>query len=217
MSRLTIDDRSDELVRATRLALARAKRRENAEVVPDDLLAGLLHASARFGIVTLGHLTIDLERFGEDPLVEADAAGPKVTYSDAAAELFDRAAEVARTDRSSGIEPVHMLAAFADEEDGLMARLKSIYDFDAAGWRAALARWDAGGGATRNGSRGSRPDDVRELLSPDEAADFLGVHTQTVRGYIRSGKLPAHRVAGERAVRIRRRDLLDLLEPYDPE
>lgn len=217
MSRQISVDRSDALVRATRLALARAKRNGSGEVTPDDLLAGVLHATARFGIVILGPLTIDLERFGEEPLEESDATGPKVAYSDEAVERFDRAAVAARTDGSSGIEPVHMLAAFAERDDGLMGRLKRAYEFDAAGWRAALARWDAGRVASRNGSDGSRPGAVRELLSPDEAADFLGVHTQTVRGYIRSGKLPAHRIAGERAIRIRRRDLLDLLEPYDPE
>lgn len=210
-------ERSNALVRATRLALARAKRRGCGEVEPDDLLAGLLHANARLGIVILGPLTIDLERFGEEPLEEADASGPKVAYSDEAAGIFDRAAAVARADGSPGIEPVHMMAAFAPEEDGLMGRLKSVYELDAAEWRAALVRWSEEGGPGRNGSDGARPREVRELLSPDEAADFLGVHTQTVRGYIRSGKLPAHRIAGERAIRIRRRDLLDLLEPYDPE
>ncbi len=165
----------------------------------------------------LGSLTIDLEQFDEDPLLEADATGPTVTYSDEASELFDRAAAVARREGASNIEPVHMMAAFAREEDGLMGRLKSACGFDAASWRTALARWKARGGAGRNGSGQASSDGVRELLSPDEAAEFLGVHTQTVRGYIRSGKLPAHRIAGERAVRILRRDLLDLLEPYDPD
>jgi len=57
----------------------------------------------------------------------------------------------------------------------------------------------------------------KQFFSPDEAAEFLGVHTQTVRGYIRTGKLPALRLAGERALRIQREDLLALLEPYKPE
>lgn len=210
-------DRSRELLRATRLALARAKRAGCREVSSDDLLAGLLHANARFGIVILGPITIDLERLDEPPLDEVDASGPKVAYSDRAAAIFDRAAAFARRDGRSGIEPVHMLAAFAAEDEGLMGRLKRTWGFDAGEWRAALVRWmDDASGESEGAAAPSTSGGIRELLSPDEAAELLGVHTQTVRNYIRSGKLPAHRVAGERAIRIRREDLLDLLEPYEP-
>jgi excisionase family DNA binding protein len=55
-----------------------------------------------------------------------------------------------------------------------------------------------------------------DLLSPEQAAAELGVHIQTLRGYIRRGKLVAFRLAGERAIRIRRDDLLALLaQPID--
>ena len=57
----------------------------------------------------------------------------------------------------------------------------------------------------------------KKYFSPDEAADFLGLHVQTIRGYIRTGKLPALRLAGERALRIKREELLNLLEPFEPE
>lgn len=210
-------EQSDGLVRAMRLAIGRAKRRGAEQVTPEDLLTGLLQAIARFGIVILGPLIIDLEAFGESAFDEVDAAGPKVSYSAEAATVFDRAAAIARRERSPHIAPIHMLAAFADDSCGLMARLKETYAFDAAGWREALARTMPAERTRRDGEADERTAAVRELLSPDEAADFLGVHTQTVRGYIRSGKLAAHRLAGERAVRIRRQDLLDLLEPYDPE
>ncbi len=210
-------DGHNELTRAARLAIVRAKRRNSDEVTADDLLAGLLHAASRFGIALIGPLTIDLEMLDEDRLDETDATRKKVAYSGAAATLFDRAAVLARQDGSSRIAPVHMLAAFAGEDDGLMGRLKSTYGFDSAGWRAALARWQQEESRQRRGGGVRSPGSVQELLSPDDAADFLGVHTQTVRGYIRSGKLTAHRLAGERAVRIRRQDLLDLLEPYKPD
>ena len=36
---------------------------------------------------------------------------------------------------------------------------------------------------------------------------------QTLRAYVRSGKLPALRLAGERSIRIRRADLEKVLEP----
>lgn len=217
MSFSDVPDGHDDLTRAARLAIARAKRRNSDEVTPDDLLAGALQGVARFGLALIGPLTIDLEMLGEDRLDELDAVGKKVAYSTAAAAMFDRAAVVAKRDRSSRIEPVHMLAAFAGEENGLMGRLKSTYGFDSAGWRAALVRWQKEDSRRRSGGAAGSQGSVQELLSPDDAAGFLGVHTQTVRGYIRSGKLPAHRLAGERAVRIRRQDILDLLEPYDPE
>lgn len=211
----------DEVLRATRFAIARAKRNAREEVTPDDLLAGLLRAGARFGIFTLGSWNIDLEELGEAPLEETDASGPKVAYTPAAAAVFDRAATIARQDRSPNVEIVHMLVAFAEQRDGLMGRLKHTYGLNAADWRAALARWHPvnrkGIGSDNAGIRPVAEASVQELLSPDEAAEFLGVHTQTVRGYMRSGKLPAHRLAGERALRIRRQDLLALLEPYEPE
>lgn len=209
------NDSYDGLLRATRLAIARAKRRGAEEVTPDDLFSGLLQSIAHFGIVLVGDLILDLEALDEELLSEVDAAGPKVAYTKAAASLFDRAAAVARRERAPQIEPIHMLAAFAREEDGLMGRLKSTYGVTAGEWRAALAKRSRY--EVRDGAAVHRPIGAQELLSPDEAADFLGVHTQTVRGYIRSGKLPAHRLAGERVIRILRQDLLDLLEPYDEE
>jgi excisionase family DNA binding protein len=51
------------------------------------------------------------------------------------------------------------------------------------------------------------------LFTVDQAADFLGIHHQTLRGYIKSGKLPAYRLAGEKVLRIKREDLMTLLEP----
>jgi excisionase family DNA binding protein len=57
----------------------------------------------------------------------------------------------------------------------------------------------------------------RDYLTPEEAAEALGVHVQTVRGYVRSGKLAALRLAGERAIRIRRSDLETVLEPLVPQ
>jgi excisionase family DNA binding protein len=55
-----------------------------------------------------------------------------------------------------------------------------------------------------------------KLYSPEEAAEYLGVHVQTVRTWIRSGRLRASRLAGQRALRIRARDLESVLEPVDP-
>ncbi|MCC7363525.1 MAG: helix-turn-helix domain-containing protein [Dehalococcoidia bacterium] len=54
------------------------------------------------------------------------------------------------------------------------------------------------------------------LFSTDEAAEHLGVHVQTIRSWIRSGKLPAARLAGMKSIRIRESDLEAVLEPIKP-
>ena len=56
-----------------------------------------------------------------------------------------------------------------------------------------------------------------KLYSTESAAEYLGVHVQTVRSWIRSGKLPAARLAGQKSIRIRGRDLESVLEPIDPQ
>jgi excisionase family DNA binding protein len=105
-----------------------------------------------------------------------------------------------------------------------MARIKEKYGFSGREWRVALSDWQYfSRGKTEMDSKNAAGNksivDFREkqFFSPDEAAEFLGVHVQTIRGYIRTGKLPALRLAGERALRIKREDLLALLEPYKPE
>jgi excisionase family DNA binding protein len=58
---------------------------------------------------------------------------------------------------------------------------------------------------------------TRRLYSPEEAAEYLGVHVKTVRNWIRAGRLPASRLAGQRVLRIKSGDLNGLLEPVSSE
>ena len=53
----------------------------------------------------------------------------------------------------------------------------------------------------------------RELLTVEQAANYLQLSQSSIRSYIRQGKLKAFRVAGKRKVLITREDLLKLLEP----
>jgi excisionase family DNA binding protein len=169
---------------AIRAAIKRAKRRKSPEVTTDDLLVGLFQVIARFDIVQIGPLTIDLEELGEAPAVALkDDTGTPNTQN-----------------------------------------LKEKYGFSDVEWRLALSNWQPvisekieARSKIGTGTRFTSEFKEKQLFSPDEAAEFLGVHTQTIRGYIRTGKLPALRLAGERALRIRREDLLALLEPYEPE
>jgi len=64
-------------------------------------------------------------------------------------------------------------------------------------------------------TRHLQPVELEKLYSPEEVAAYLSVHVQTVRAWIRSGRLRARRLAGQRALRITAADLQSLLEPLD--
>ena len=217
------------VLKATKAAIRHAKYHKSPRVNKDDLLVGILQVISRFDIAQIGQLTIDLEDFEgisgdgfkDEP---GNINNQKVAYSASANALFDKAAYIARKDNSPKVEIVHLLVAFADVNGGLMAQLKEKYGFSGREWRVALSEWQffsskkTGTDSTiAIGTKSMIDLSEKQFFSPDEAAEFLGVHVQTIRGYIRTGKLPALRLAGERALRIKREDLLALLEPYEPE
>jgi excisionase family DNA binding protein len=208
----------ERVLSGTAQAIERARARGAESIEPDDLLAGMLLAVSRFGIVDLGPQAVDLADLGLrfDLPVREPVIKPR--YTPAAVAVFDRAARLARGDDGARLAPIHFLVALADPAVPTFARIQLHIGIDAAAWRRLLAatvppasrRGDAQGGARPTVSGGQDPLDA--LLTPEEAAQALGVHIQTVRGYIRAGKLAAFRVAGERAIRIRRDDLNALLE-----
>jgi excisionase family DNA binding protein len=55
--------------------------------------------------------------------------------------------------------------------------------------------------------------DSRDLLTVEQAANYLQLSQSSIRSYIRQGKLKAFRIAGKRKVLIPRDELLKLLEP----
>jgi len=219
----------DRVVVGTGHAIERARSRGVDTVEPDDLLAGMLLAVSRFGIVELGAQAVDLFDLGLRFDLPSPDVAIKPRYASAAAAVFDRAARIARTDGATRLAPIHLLVALADPAYPLFALLTDRCAIDGADWRRLLAAVappsaPATPPTSRSASAASPPpDDLDALLTPDEAARALGVHIQTLRGYIRCGRLPAFRVAGERAIRIRRDDLRALLEhlrvtpvPADP-
>jgi excisionase family DNA binding protein len=201
---------------ASKAAMARAKNRSSDQVSADDLLIGSLQSISRFGISLIGPWTVDLELMGETLPTVDTVKGRKVTYAPDAVAVFDKAAWLAKQDKST-VDLVHILVAFAYVECQFMEKLKRTYSFTSTEWRAELAKWRPETGISKTADTTATTSSERLLLSPEEAGSLLGVHTQTVRGYIRSGKLPAHRLAGERALRIRREDIFDLLEPFSTE
>lgn len=55
--------------------------------------------------------------------------------------------------------------------------------------------------------------EARDLLTVEQAAQYLQLSQSSIRSYIRQGKLKAFRIAGKRKVLIQRTELLKLLEP----
>ena len=209
-----------EIDSAASFAIARAKNRNLAEVGPDELLLGCLQAISQFGIAQLGTLLLDLEELGIDWLQYPEKGGAKVAYSAAAVALFDQAARIAKADGTGAVGLDHLLAAFSGETSGLMSRLKRSHGITSANWRAAVAQLRSAQGPRTNSEAKESPARTihsRDYLTPEEAAEALSIHVQTLRGYVRSGKLPALRLAGERAIRIRRKDLGKVLEPLVPQ
>ena len=201
---------------AAAFAISQAKRRGLPEVGADELLLGCLQTVSVFGIAQLGPWTFDLEALGVDWL-ERPSRGTRVDYSQAVVDLFDRAARISAASGSGGIQVEHLLAAFAGETAGLMGELKRTHEITGAAWRAAVAQlWPAvpAAAVAPGPPEGSG---VSDYLTPEEAAAALNIHVQTLRAYVRSGKLPALRLAGERAIRIRRQDLETVLEPLVPQ
>jgi excisionase family DNA binding protein len=161
-----------------------------------------------------------LEELGVDWLDNPERSEEKVAYSPVAVDLFDRAARIATADGSSAIRVSHLLAGFASENEGLMGELKRSHGITNTSWRVAVARiWSARFGKDTSDPQEdtSEAGNLGEYLTPEEAAKALSIHVQTVRAYVRSGKLPALRLAGERAIRIRRMDLDTVLEPLVPQ
>jgi excisionase family DNA binding protein len=196
-------------------AIFLAKRRAAKEVMPDDLLLGCLCALSRFGVAKLGYLTFDLAVHGVDYTELPTRPAAKVAYSNAVVEIFDQAAKVARADGGGAVRLEHVLVAFANEESGLMGKLRREFQIDSAMWRAAAA--ELGLPTLEMSDARARQAMAWDYLTPEEAAEALNIHVQTLRAYVRSGKVPALRLAGERAIRIRRADLDKLLEPLTPD
>jgi excisionase family DNA binding protein len=64
-----------------------------------------------------------------------------------------------------------------------------------------------------NQSKSTADSETHDLLTVEQAAQYLQLSTSSIRSYIRQGTLKAFRVAGLRKVLIPRTELLTLLQP----
>ena len=162
-----------------------------------------LRRMARFGYFALGPITLDVHLL--EDLVERTAMPASTTGMTEDTVRFSRLLmeEVRRSGRAR-IDELHYLLAFMRCNEGLPGRVFGELGVTPAQLDRYLKR-----------SGGAAMEPVERLMSPEEVADYLGVHVQTVRAWIRSGRLPARRVAGLRALRARFADVEALLQPLE--
>lgn len=165
-----------------------------------------LRMFSRFGLFQFGPVSIETSVIEE--VVQREIERRNIPGRPAVADdlmEFTRAviAESHRSGRKQ-IDEMHYLLAFMRCKQGIPARV-----FGELGVSPEQVEAYAAG-------RSAAMSDPEKLYSPEEAADYLGVHVQTVRSWIRSGRLRASRLAGQRALRIRASDLQSVLEPVEP-
>lgn len=180
-------------------------------VSPDIEFVSYLRTLSRFGFFTFGPITIDVNVV-EDILLRThprgDGGPEHPPISDAFLRFSDAIWNKVNTGERPRVDELTYLLVFMRWPDGLPARV-----FGELGVRPEDVE--------RYVSELAHPAEpvrtaVERLYSTEEAAEYLGVHVQTVRAWIRSGKLPASRLAGQKSIRIREGDLQVVLEPIDP-
>lgn len=169
-------------------------------------LAYLLECS-QFGRFSYGPISIDVsfvEQAFASTYQRSRPTDGVATLDDSVRPLLERVAEEHRRSGRPRVDELHWLLAFMRTPEGLPARV-----FGELGVSPEAVEAYA--------QKRPKEDPMSEpLYSPEEVAAHLGVQTQTVRAWIRSGRLPASRLAGQRVLRIKASDVASLLEPVQP-
>ncbi|HEY7293849.1 MAG TPA: helix-turn-helix domain-containing protein [Dehalococcoidia bacterium] len=184
------------------------KRVLHTEASLDLVFLCYLRRLARFGYFTLGPITIDvrqIEEIVERTTVDAEPGYIPDDYMRFTSVLM---AEVRRSGRKR-IDELHYLFAFMRCGEGLPARVFGELGVTPEQVEDYLRH----GGTVREAAERSSAEE--RLLSPEQVAEYLQVHVHTVRAWIRAGRLPARRVAGLRALRVRFSDVEALLRPLE--
>lgn len=192
-----------------------AAQEDGTSVTADHVVLGVLRATDPSGATVLRGLGIGEEEVPHD--APQPRPGTRSRWDPELQPIIQAAAEEAWRLGSRFTRSAHLLLGIAASGQGTLARLLasrgvSLDDLRTRAREAILASpvpTTAGAAPSPAGS----PALSRELFTVDQAAEFLGVHHQTLRGYIKSGKLLAYRLAGEKVLRIKREDLMALLEP----
>jgi excisionase family DNA binding protein len=199
------DEFLEEIHNAT---VEEARRLQSSLSTLDICFYAYLRLMSRFGLFSFGPINIDVRLIEDivertsDHLGNADGSDIPPMSDDYVRLSQQLVAERRRSGRSR-IDELHYLLAFMRVNEGLPGRV-----FGELGVSADQVEEFA-----RN--RTLEAPQLEKLFSPEEAAAYLNVHVQTVRAWIRSGRLRARRLAGHRALRITASDLQSVLEPLE--
>jgi excisionase family DNA binding protein len=191
------------------LDVVEESKRLGAPVTLDIYFLVFLRRLSRFGFFSFGPINIDV-RLIEDiveatsPRIEGPVGDPPPMSEDMIAFSHRLMEELRRSGRRR-LDEMHFLVAFMKTEEGLPGRVFGELGVTLEQVEAYARSQEAG------------PPQLEKLYSPEAAAEYLNVHVQTVRSWIRSGRLRAHRLAGQRALRIKASELQSVLEPLAPE
>ena len=178
-------------------------------LVIDDWFLAFLRLHARFGLFSFGPISIHVPVIEEIMRREAEHIGPHDGEFPRFSRVLER--ERVRLGRPR-IDELTALLAFMRIGEGIAYRV-----FGELGVTPEQVEQYARTGRLTEAET-PLPAAAPELLySPEAAAEYLGVHVQTVRTWIRSGRLRASRLAGQRALRIKASDLASVLEAVEPE
>lgn len=197
----------DQFLAAMQQEASGEARRLGARFVTADLFfAVFLRRFARFGYFSFGPITIDVRVITDivEATIERDGAVMHV-YGDDFVRFSATLADELRRSGHRRLDELHMLLAFMRFGEGLPARVFGELGVTPEQIEEFAREVPAAG-----------PVQPEKLYSPEEAAEYLGVHVQTVRAWIRTGRLRARRLAGQRALRITLSDLQSVLQPVDP-
>lgn len=196
---------TDGFLRDMGLETAAEQVRMGGDAISVDLLFLVyLRKMARFGYFHFGPITIDVRLIEEIVERTVSRRGESSnSFADDAVRFSQVLMEEVRKSGGQRIDELHYLLAFMRVGEGLPGRV-----FGELGVTPEQVAEYA-----RRGPE-STPAPER-LYSPEDAAEYLGVHVQTVRSWIRSGRLRASRLAGQRALRITSTDLKSVLEPIE--
>lgn len=185
-----------------------AREYDAAEATLDLMFLAYLLKTSRFGYFTYGPVTIDV-RLIEDLVgrtvtrAAEPGGGSRATYSDDMLRFLRVLSDELERSGQHRIDEAHILLAMMQANEGIPGRVFAELGVDPE--------------TVRRFTPGAEPSIPGKLYSPEEAAEYLGVHVKTVRNWIRAGRLPARRLAGQRALRIRAVDLERILEPVNPD
>ena len=167
----------------------------------DVLFVCFLREVARFGFFRLGPIVIDVRLVEE--VVEAQLIAAPSTEPDDYIPFSRLLMDEVRRSGGRRMDELHHLLVFMRCGKGVAARVFGELGVTPEQVESYL----------RSGL--GEPASPETWMTPEEVAAYLRVHVQTVRTWIREGKMPARRVVGMRSLRVRATDAARMLRPLD--